>query len=78
MKHFFIIINMEKRLAEKTGRTIEQFLETCGGEVSYETWKGPRQKKYDLPAPPLTNSFMISFSVESHRSPCAAPEQRIY
>ena len=49
MKHFFIIINMEKRLAEKTGRTIEQFLETCGGEVSYETWKGPRQKKYDLP-----------------------------
>lgn len=49
MKHFFIIVNMKKRLAEKTSNAIREFLEDCGKETSCKIWDGPRQKKYELP-----------------------------
>ncbi len=49
MKHFFIIVNMKKRLAEKTSNAIREFLKDCGKETSCKIWDGPRQKKYELP-----------------------------
>ena len=49
MKHFFIIVNMKKRLAEKTSNAIREFLKDCGKETSCKVWDGPRQKKYELP-----------------------------
>lgn len=49
MKHFFIIVNMKKSLAEKTSNAIREFLKDCGKETSCKIWDGPRQKKYELP-----------------------------
>ena len=49
MKHFYIVVNREKRHAEKTGRIIRDFFETCGEDVSCTIWNGPQQKYYDLP-----------------------------
>ncbi len=49
MKNFFIIINSDKKLAEKSGSTIESFLRSQGDRVSYTIWRGSRQDRYELP-----------------------------
>lgn len=49
MKNFFLIVNMEKRLAEKTQHTIEKFLKEQGNGAVSHAWTGPRQQKYELP-----------------------------
>ena len=49
MKHFYIIVNMDKPLAEKTGQEIEDFIRTSGGGATVSVWKGAPQKKYDIP-----------------------------
>ena len=49
MNNFFIIINSDKKLAEKSGSTIENFLRSQGDRVSYTIWRGSRQDRYELP-----------------------------
>ena len=49
MNNFFIIINSDKKLAEKSGSTIESFLRSQGDRVSYTIWRGSRQDRYELP-----------------------------
>ena len=49
MKNFFIIINTEKALAEKTGRLIEKYLDGYGEDIRYTVWEGQRQDRYKLP-----------------------------
>lgn len=48
MKRFYIVVNGEKQLAVRTRETVEQALSAMPG-VSFETWEGPRQAKYELP-----------------------------
>ena len=50
MKHFFIIVNMDKADAERIGQMIEAFFRRFGGDVTVSVWKGPQQKKYEIPA----------------------------
>lgn len=49
MKHFYLIVNKEKRYAEKTGRLIQAFFSEEAPDASCTVWDGPRQKRYDMP-----------------------------
>ena len=48
MKHFYIVVNAEKKMASHTRQTVESILSVMDG-VTFETWDGPRQGHYDLP-----------------------------
>lgn len=49
MKNFFIIVNAEKPMAEKTRRTIEAYLKNAPSGVSYAVWDKEKQERYELP-----------------------------
>lgn len=49
MRRFYIIVNVEKRMARRTAGLICDFLAECGEETAAVVWDGPRQKKYDIP-----------------------------
>lgn len=49
MNNFFIIINSEKKLAEKTGQAIMEHLDSFQGKVRYSFWDRGRRERYELP-----------------------------
>lgn len=49
MKHFFIVVNQEKRHAQKTAELILKQLTGAGGDVHAQVYDGPRKKAYALP-----------------------------